>query len=122
MQQTMQQQAAVRFAASVSYRCNHPGHDGHRRGAVTASCTLKLYACAEIPSSSGTSPRRLAPSDRLLAMAEAPAVIGCLFIGFHDRLSQALGVPVIDPYIAALKRAEYAAELKRRCGWKPSRT
>ena len=49
-------------------------------------------------------------------------ILGCtLEIGFHDRLSQALGVPVIDPSIAALKRAEYAADLKRTCGWKPSR-
>ena len=49
-------------------------------------------------------------------------ILGCtLEIGFHDRLSQALGVPVIDPSIAALKRAEYAAGLKRTCGWKPSR-
>ena len=49
-------------------------------------------------------------------------ILGCtLETGFHDRLSQALGVPVIDPSIAALKRAEYAAELKRKCGWKPSR-
>ena len=28
---------------------------------------------------------------------------------------------MIDPSIAALKRAEYAAELKRKCGWTPSR-
>ena len=49
-------------------------------------------------------------------------ILGCtLEIGFHDRLSQALGVPVIDPSIAALKRAEYAAGLNRTCGWKPSR-
>ena len=49
-------------------------------------------------------------------------ILGCtLETGFHDRLAQALGVPVIDPSIAALKRAEYAAELKRKCGWKPSR-
>ena len=49
-------------------------------------------------------------------------ILGCtLEIGFHDRLSQALGVPVIDPSIAALKRAEYAADLKRKCGWRPSR-
>ena len=48
-------------------------------------------------------------------------ILGCtLEIGFHDRLSRALGVPVIDLSIAALKRAEYAA-LKRTCGWKPSR-
>ena len=35
-----------------------------------------------------------------------------------DRLT--LGVPVIDPSITALKRAEYA-DLKRMCGGKPSR-
>ena len=49
-------------------------------------------------------------------------ILGCtLEIGFHDRLSEALGVPVIDPSIAAPKRAEYAADLKRKCGWQPSR-
>ena len=49
-------------------------------------------------------------------------ILGCtLEIGFHERLSRTLGVPVIDPSIAALKRAEYAADLKRRCAWKPSR-
>lgn len=53
--------------------------------------------------------------------AEA-VILGCtLEIGFYDRLSRILDVPVIDPSIAALKRAEYAADLKRRCGWKPSR-
>ena len=30
-------------------------------------------------------------------------------------------MPVIDPSIAALKRAEYGALLKRQCGWVPSR-
>jgi len=49
-------------------------------------------------------------------------ILGCtLEIGFHEELSAALGVPVIDPAIAALKRAEFAADLKRRCGWIPSR-
>ena len=28
---------------------------------------------------------------------------------------------MIDPSIVALKRAEYAVDLKRKCGWKPSR-
>ncbi len=49
-------------------------------------------------------------------------ILGCtLEIGFHKPLSEELGVPVIDPSIAALKRAEYAANLKRACGWIPSR-
>lgn len=30
-------------------------------------------------------------------------------------------MPVIDPSIAALKRAEYGAVLKQQCGWVPSR-
>jgi allantoin racemase len=49
-------------------------------------------------------------------------ILGCtLEIGFHRALSDQLGVPVIDPSLAALKRAEYAATLKRDCGWVPSR-
>ncbi len=49
-------------------------------------------------------------------------VLGCtLEIGFHERMEKELGVPVIDPSIAALKRAEYAAELRHSCGWVPSR-
>ncbi|MEM7303192.1 MAG: aspartate/glutamate racemase family protein [Pseudomonadota bacterium] len=49
-------------------------------------------------------------------------ILGCtLEVGFHADLSETLGVPVIDPSIAALKRAEYAAILKRQCGWTPSR-
>lgn len=49
-------------------------------------------------------------------------ILGCtLEIGFYKQVEEALGVPVIDPSIAALKRAEYAAVLKRDCGWKPSR-
>ena len=43
-------------------------------------------------------------------------ILGCtLEIGFHDRLARAPGVPVIDPSIAALKCAEYAADLWRTC-------
>lgn len=49
-------------------------------------------------------------------------ILGCtLETGFDRVLSAELGVPVIDPAIAALKRAEYAAVLRRDCGWKPSR-
>lgn len=49
-------------------------------------------------------------------------ILGCTMeIGFYKKIEQELGVPVIDPSIAALKRAEYAAILKRQCGWIPSR-
>jgi len=49
-------------------------------------------------------------------------ILGCtLEIGFHEQLEREIGVPVIDVSIAVLKEAEYAAEMKTRCGWKPSR-
>ncbi len=49
-------------------------------------------------------------------------ILGCtLEVGFYKELSAELGVPVIDPSIAVLKRAEYAAILKRQCDWTPSR-
>lgn len=49
-------------------------------------------------------------------------ILGCtLEVGFYQDLERHLGVPVIDPSIAALKRAEYAAGLRRDCGWVPSR-
>jgi len=49
-------------------------------------------------------------------------ILGCTMeVGFHHHMEKELGVPVIDPSIAALKRAEYGALLKRDCGWVPSR-
>ncbi|MCH2163314.1 MAG: aspartate/glutamate racemase family protein [Marinovum sp.] len=55
------------------------------------------------------------------AYAEA-IILGCtLEIGFHERLEKKLGVPVIDVSIAAMKDAEYAAEMKKACNWTPSR-
>ena len=49
-------------------------------------------------------------------------ILGCTMeVGFYKQLEERLGVPCIDPSIAALKRAEYAAILKRDCGWIPSR-
>lgn len=49
-------------------------------------------------------------------------ILGCTMeVGFYKQVEEELGVPVIDPSIAALKRAEYAAILKRQCGWIPSR-
>lgn len=49
-------------------------------------------------------------------------ILGCTMeVGFYKDVEKELGVPVIDPSIAALKRAEYAAVLKQQCGWIPSR-
>ncbi|MCO6450780.1 MAG: hypothetical protein J5I90_08325 [Caldilineales bacterium] len=49
-------------------------------------------------------------------------ILGCtLETGFYQEMEAELGVPVIDPSIAAFKSAEHAALLKQQCGWKPSR-
>jgi allantoin racemase len=49
-------------------------------------------------------------------------ILGCTMeVGFYRDVEKRIGVPVIDPSIAALKRAEFAAILKRQCGWTPSR-
>jgi allantoin racemase len=49
-------------------------------------------------------------------------ILGCTMeMGFYKEVETALGVPVIDAAIAAFKRAEYGALLKRQCGWVPSR-
>lgn len=70
-----------------------------------------------------TKNRLLAAGRKAVSEDYAEALIlGCTMeVGFYRDVEQQLGVPVIDPSIAALKRAEYAAILKRDCGWKPSR-
>ena len=46
MQEAVQQQPAMPFAASASWRGNHPGHDGHRRGADVRRCEFRPAASA----------------------------------------------------------------------------
>ncbi|MCK4411446.1 hydantoin racemase, partial [Candidatus Bipolaricaulota bacterium] len=49
-------------------------------------------------------------------------ILGCTGAhGFYKRLQQGLGVPVIDPGIAAVKYAEFLVEIKNRFGWKHSK-
>lgn len=49
-------------------------------------------------------------------------ILGCTATyGFFRELQEGLGVPVIDPMIAALKTAEFAAELKSRLDWSHSK-
>jgi len=70
-----------------------------------------------------TARRLIAAGRKAVEQDHAEALIlGCTMeMGFYKEIEQALGVPVIDVAIAALKRAEYGALLKRQCGWKPSR-
>lgn len=48
-------------------------------------------------------------------------VLGCTMeIGTYKEVQEQIGVPVIDPSIASLKSAEFAAKLKASCGWTTS--
>ncbi len=49
-------------------------------------------------------------------------ILGCtLEFGFFEYVQSEIGVPVIDPVVAAFKMAEALAGMKRRFGWSPSR-
>ena len=49
-------------------------------------------------------------------------ILGCTIeFGFFEHVQTLIGVPVIDPVVAAFKMAEAAAGMKRRFGWSPSR-
>ena len=69
-----------------------------------------------------TNRRLLAAGRKAVEDGAESLILGCTMeIGFYREIERELGVPVIDPSIAALKRAEYAAILKRQAGWVPSR-
>lgn len=69
-----------------------------------------------------TNRRLIAAGRRAVEDGAECLILGCTMeIGFYKEIERELGVPVIDPSIAALKRAEYAAILKRQAGWVPSR-
>jgi allantoin racemase len=49
-------------------------------------------------------------------------ILGCTASsGFFARLQRELGVPVIDPAVAAIKQAEHLIELRDRFGWSHSK-
>jgi allantoin racemase len=49
-------------------------------------------------------------------------ILGCTAeYGFHERMQDSLGVPVIDAVLAPFKYAEMLAEMAGRFGWVPSR-
>lgn len=49
-------------------------------------------------------------------------ILGCTMeAAFHRNLQEEIGVPVIDPSVAAIARAEHFGRLRRSQGWVPSR-
>jgi allantoin racemase len=69
--------------------------------------------------------RRRIIEQAMLAVEEDGAeaiVLGCTIeFGFFEQVQREVGVPVIDPVVAAFKMAETLAGMKRRFGWSPSR-
>ena len=69
-----------------------------------------------------TGNRLMDAAQRAIAEGAESIILGCTMeIGFHRKMEAELGVPVIDVSMAALKDAEFAAEMKTGCGWTPSR-
>lgn len=55
-------------------------------------------------------------------MAREAIILGCTIeFGFFEQVQREVGVPVIDPVVAAFKMAEAMAGMKQRFGWSPSR-
>ena len=53
--------------------------------------------------------------------AEA-VILGCTMeFGFFRKLQEEFGIPIIDCSVAALKYAEYLAEVRDVCGWNTSK-
>lgn len=49
-------------------------------------------------------------------------ILGCTCtFGLYEEVQKELGIPVIDPIVAAFKSAEYLGGLKKQFGWVPSR-
>jgi len=67
--------------------------------------------------------RRLTNAAREAIAEDAKVIIlGCtVFFGFYKELQEVLGIPVIDPIIAALKYTELLVEVKRTTGWTHSK-
>lgn len=95
------------------------GHDHRLSGFYHVELGVTEFQCDH----EETGRRLIAAGRKAVEEEYAEALIlGCTMeIGFYREVEKELGVPVIDPSIAALKRAEYAAVLKRQCGWAPSR-
>ncbi len=96
----------------------------HGHGAKLAAFRHVELGVTEFQADHAETERRLAEAGRKLVEEDyaESLILGCtLEIGFFRRLQERLGVPVVDPAIAALKRAEYSAILQRACGWHPSR-
>jgi len=69
--------------------------------------------------------RRRIIEQAFLAVEEDGAeaiILGCTIeFGFFEQVQREVGVPVIDPVVAAFKMAEAMAGMKQRFGWSPSR-
>lgn len=78
----------------------------------------------DLQSDSGFTTERILEAGRL-AVEEDKAealILGCTCsFGLHEVVQKELGVPVIDPILAAFSMAEFLGGLRRRFDWSPSR-
>ena len=84
--------------------------------------SLDLGVAEMVAGPQETERRILAAAKQAVEQDHAEVVVlGCtLETGFHKTVQTFVGVPVIDPAIAALKTAEHAATLRALCGWHTS--
>jgi allantoin racemase len=106
--------------AQIRQNLQHYGMD--RRVASFRSLDLAVREFHQSESQTTQRLRDLAHQAVEVDGAEA-IILGCTATyGFWRELQRELGVPVIDPMIAAFKHAEFAAELARRYDWAQSKT
>ena len=94
------------------------GYDGQ----LASFRSLELGVTDMVAQPRETERRIIEAARQAVSLDQAEVVVlGCtLEVGFFRTVQEIVGVPVIDPAIAALKTAEHAASLGKLCGWKTS--
>lgn len=89
---------------------------------LTSFRSINLSVAEMVRNPAETKQRILAEATKAAEDDKAEVIVlGCtLEIGFYKQVQQQIGVPVIDPSIAALKTAELGARMKLKCNWSTS--
>ncbi|WP_339863394.1 aspartate/glutamate racemase family protein [Paremcibacter congregatus] len=108
-----------KWRAQMTERVKHYGY-----GPRLASMRSIDIAAHDLQKDCGLTETRIINAGRK-AMEEDRAealILGCTCtFGLAEKVQKELGIPVIDPIIAAYKTAEHLAGLKKQFGWVPSR-
>lgn len=108
-----------KWRAQMSERISHYGY-----GSRLASMRSINIAVSDLQKDCAYTAEKIIEAGRL-AIEEDKAealILGCTCtFGLFETVQKELGVPVIDPIVAAYKQAEYLANLKNQFAWTPSR-